>query len=92
MAMGVERLRHQPFEKAAGKGTVFHERFDGSRAVAFVENGELGLQVWCKEDAGGVIGATRYAIAVTIEAETAISVYDEIRQRLRVAPINPSAA
>jgi hypothetical protein len=92
MAMGVERVKHQPAEKAAGKGTVFHERFEGSRAVAFVGNGELGLQVWCREDAGGSIGPTRYAIAVTIETETAISVYDDIQQRLRVAPIEPSAA
>ena len=87
--LGVKRSKDQPAEKASTKGTVFHERFTGSRAVAFVEDGQLGLQVWCRGDTPGTTGPTRYAIAVTIETETAIAVYDEIRQRLRVAPLPP---
>jgi hypothetical protein len=68
------------------KGSAFHERFTGSKAVALLDDGQLALKVWCREDDGGTNGPTRYALAVTIEAETAIPVYDEIRQRLRVAP------
>ncbi len=44
------------------------------------------LRVWCKDDAGDVTQATRYAIAITIEMGTPIPVYAEIQQRLRVRP------
>jgi hypothetical protein len=88
--LGVKRAREQPAEQLAKKGSVFHERFTGSNAVAFLDDGQLKLQVWCREDAGGITAATRYALAITIEAETAIAVYDEIRQRLRVAPRPPA--
>jgi hypothetical protein len=85
-ALGVRRAREQPAEQSAMKGSAFHERFTGSKAVALLDDGQLALKVWCREDDGGTNGPTRYALAVTIEAETAIPVYDEIRQRLRVAP------
>lgn len=68
------------------RGSVFHEHFHGEAAVPFVEDGHLSLQVWCKEDAGSENGPVRYGIAVTIEAETALPVYDEIQARLRVRP------
>jgi hypothetical protein len=84
--LGVKRERYQPEEPLAAKGTVFHERFTGSQAVAFLDDGQLQLQVSCREDAGGEIGLTKYAVAVTIEAETEVAVYEQIRQRLRVAP------
>lgn len=88
--LGVKRLAAQPADKVAAKGTVFHERYSGSRAVPFVDTGTLALQVWCREDAGGVNGRTRYAIAVTIETEAPIPLYDEIKQLLRVAPRSPA--
>jgi hypothetical protein len=84
--LGVKREREQPAQQCAMKGCAFHERFTGSRAVAFLDDGQLALSVWCREDAEGSTAPTRYAIAVTIETETAIAVYDEIRQRLRIAP------
>jgi hypothetical protein len=90
IALGVERVKTQPAEKAATKGTIFHERFSGSKAAAFLDEGVLSLQIWCRDDAGGADTPTRYAIAVTIETETAIAVYDEIRQRLRGAPRPPA--
>jgi len=55
--------------------------------VAFLNDGQLSLRVWCKEDAGISNGAmVRYGIAVTIEAGTALPVYQEIQARLLVAP------
>ena len=37
-------------------------------------------QVWCKEDAGVVdAGPVRYGIAVTIDTQGALPVYDELR-------------
>jgi hypothetical protein len=85
--LGVERLKGQPADVSVKRGSVFHEHFYGTSAVPFIEDGHLSLQVWSKEDAGIVENdPVRYGIAVTIEAETAIPVYDEIQARLRVRP------
>jgi len=84
--LGVERLKGQPSDVSVKRGSVFHEHFYGEAAVPFIEDGHLSLQVWCKEDAGGENGPVRYGMAVTIEAETALPVYDEIQARLRVRP------
>jgi hypothetical protein len=85
-ALGVERLKTQPADATVKRGTIFHEYFYGSSAIPFIDDGHLALRVWCKEDAGGVEHPIRYGIAITIEAETAIPVYEEIQQRLRVRP------
>jgi hypothetical protein len=77
---------NQPTDHPVKRGTVFHERFEGSRAVPFLDDGYLSLQVWRKEDAGGVSSAIRFGIAISIEAGEAIPVYDEIAQRLRITP------
>ncbi len=90
VSLGVNRWAEQPPDDAVKKGTVFHERFFGERAVPFVDDGHLALRVWCKDDAGDVSRATRYAIAVTIETGTPIPVYAEIQQRLRVRPLPPA--
>jgi hypothetical protein len=82
--LGVERLKGQPADASVKRGSVFHEHYHGAAAVPFIEDGHLSLQVWCKE--GGENGPVRYGIAVTIEAETALPVYDEIQARLRVRP------
>jgi len=85
--LGVKRLKGQPADVSVKRGSVFHERFYGTSAVPFIEDGHLSLQVWCKEDAGASEDdPVRYGIAVTIEAETALPVYDEIQARLRVRP------
>lgn len=86
VSLGVNRSSEQPPDVSVKKGTVFHERFFGERAVPFIDDGHLALSVWCKDDAGGVDQPIRYAIAVTIETETPIPVYAEIQQRLRVRP------
>jgi hypothetical protein len=84
--LGVERLKGQPADVSVKRGSVFHEHYYGEAAVPFIEDGHLSLQVWCKEDAGGVDGRVEYGVAVTIEAETELPVYDEIQARLRVRP------
>jgi hypothetical protein len=50
---GVDRLSEQPMDNPVKRGTVFHEHFHGQKAVAFVDDGHLNLQLWRKEDAGG---------------------------------------
>src|ERR1019366_4188235 len=77
--LGVERRKSQPADVSVKRGSVFHEHFEGESAVPFIDNGHLALRVWCKEDAGVADGQLiRYGIAVTIEAGTALPVYQEI--------------
>jgi hypothetical protein len=87
--LGVNRRKSQPADPSVKRGTVFHEHFHGMSAVPFIDGGHLVLGVWCKEDAGlDETMPVRYGIAVTIEAETALPVYSEIQQLLRVrAPL-----
>jgi len=87
LALGVERRKSQPADASVKRGSVFHEHFEGDSAVAFINDGHLGLRVWCKGDAGITDGQLiRYGIAVTIEAGTALPVYEEIQQSLRIRP------
>lgn len=86
-ALGVERRKSQPADPSVKRGSVFHEHFYGTSAVPFIDDGHLALQVWCKEDAGVLEkDPVRYGIAITIAAETAIPIYDEIQQLIRVRP------
>lgn len=85
--LGVRRRpAAQPADAITRRDIVFHERLCGALAVPFIDNGNLLLQVWCKEDAGRLERPIRCAIAVTIEAETDIPVYDEVKSLLRVRP------
>lgn len=85
--LGVERLKAQPADPTIKRGSVFHEHYYGESAVPYIDNGYLSLQVWCKEDAASDENDTvRYGIAITIETETQLPVYDEIQTRLRVRP------
>jgi len=88
VALGVERKgAPQPADATVKRGSVFHEQYFGTAAVPFVDDGHLVLRVWCKEDAGSSGGElVRYGIAVTIESENALPIYDQIQQRLRVRP------
>jgi hypothetical protein len=85
--LGVERAKGQPADQSVKRGGVFHERFEGESAVPFIDDGHLSLRLVCKEDAGLADQTPiRYGIAVTIETETPLPIYDEIQQRLRVRP------
>jgi hypothetical protein len=85
--LGVKRRKGQPADHAVKRGSVFHEHFEGEAAVPFIDAGHLTLRVWCKEDAGLTdTSPVRFGIALTIESESAIPIYDEIQTRLRVQP------
>ena len=83
-AVGVSRLGNQPSNHSVSRGTVIHERYDGDRAVGFVDDGHVVLRIYCREQAGALDQDIRYGIAVTIEAGVGIPVYDEVRARLAV--------
>ena len=83
--LGVNRRKSQPADPTVKRGSVFHEHFEGESAVPFIDDGHLSLRVWCKEDAGLARNEeVRYGIAVTIESEAALPVYNEIQQRLLI--------
>jgi hypothetical protein len=85
--LGVNRRKSQPADLTVKRGSVFHEHFEGESAVPFIDDGHLSLRVWCKEDAGLAENEeVRYGIAVTIESEAALPVYNEIQQRLLIRP------
>lgn len=89
--IGVERASGQPTDAAVKRGTIFHEHYSGKKAVPFVDDGNLCLRVWCKEDAGSnEADPIRYGIAVTLAAETMIPVYDEVRA-LVAARVRPTS-
>ncbi len=85
--LGVKRRKSQPSDPTVKRGSVFHEHFYGNAAVPFIDDGHLALRVWCKEDAS-VTNPTPipYAIAVSIESDTPLRVYEEVQERLRIRP------
>lgn len=83
-AVGVRRSSDQPSDKSVPRGTVFHTRYEGDKAVQFIDNGHVLLRVFCREQAGRLDQGINYGIAVTIEAGEGIPVYQEIRARLAV--------
>ena len=90
-AAGVTRSSGQPVGLAAARGTVFHARYEGKRAVKFVDDGHVLLRIFCRKQAGPLDHSIRYGVAVTIEAGEKIPVYQEVQSRLvaRVRPGTP---
>ena len=80
------RTSHQPSHSSIPRGTLFHQRYHGEKAVQFIEDEELVLRIACKEPAGRLDERIRYGLAVTIEAGEGVPVYQEIRDRLAVRP------
>ena len=80
-SLGITRSRDQPHYQALRKGTVFHDRREGTRAAAFVDDGNLVLKVSARAPAGEFDQPLPYAVAVSIEVgvESAIEVYEQVR-------------
>lgn len=70
----------------ARRGTVQHEVLEGSRAVPYAPGSALELAVSARASAGTLDVAVPYALIVTLEVPQGIglSIYEEIRQALRV--------
>lgn len=79
-------------QKAAQRGTVQHEVFEGSSASEFQDGDNITIRVNCRADAGDIPGPVRYGLAVTLEVAEGVDIpiYQEVRDRLRV-PV-PAAA
>ena len=84
---GVSRLPEQPSDKSVPRGSLFHVRYHGDNAVAFVDDGHMQCRVFCRQQGGALDQPIGYGLAVTIEAGEGIPVYQEIRQRLGIQPL-----
>ena len=83
---GVDWARWQPSQHAANRGTVSHRRYEGNKAVAFVDEGHINIHLHCRAPLGPLGHEIRYGFAVTIEAGQNIPVYQEIRAKLGIMP------
>ena len=86
-SLGVCHNKCQPPPNATGRSTIFHQRWEGTKAAPFIDGGDLVLNVSCKSAADGLDVGIPYGLAVTLEVgtEIVIPVYEEIRNRLRQA-------
>jgi Subtilase family len=86
-SLGVDNAKMQPSHNAVARGTVFHRRWDGEKAVTFADNGDLLLNVSCKAAAGEMDADIMYCVAISVEVgqDVAVPVYEEVRTRLRAA-------
>jgi hypothetical protein len=85
-SIGVARESSQPSHVSVPRGSLFHVRYTGERAVPFIDDGHIAFRVYCREQGGALDQPIRYGLAVTIEAGEGIMVYQEIRQRLGIQP------
>lgn len=91
-SIGVGNAKQQPSHNALGKGTVYHQRWEGEEAANFVDNGNLLLDVTCTPAAGELDDAITYAVVVTLEVgqDIPVRVYERVRAQLRAAvPVRP---
>ena len=72
--------------QAVLRGTVQHEVLEGYEAVPFQDGDAIGIKVNCRADAGKIDEPIRYGLAVTLEVAEAldITIYEEVRQRIRI--------
>ena len=93
LSLGVSNAKSQPIHHVFGRGAVFHKRWEGTKAQAFVDNGDIVLHVTCKSETGGDLSdEIPYGLAVSLEVgeDVAISVYQDIQARLRDrVPVRP---
>ena len=81
---GASRSNNQPSHYSIRRGTLFHQRYNGNKAVQSNDNEDFAFNITCKAAAGAIDEPVRYGLVVTIEAEEGIAVYQEISTRLRV--------
>jgi hypothetical protein len=86
VSIGVAREKSQPSDKSVPRGSLFHVRYAGEKAVPFIDDGHMTFRVFCREQGGALDQSIRYGLAVTIEAGEGIAVYQKVRQRLGIQP------
>ena len=92
-SLGVSRSKMQPHDKAIGRGTVYHDRREGRRAVPYVDGGDLLLRIAARDTAGEFIQPVPYAMVVSVEVGvgSTLPVYDEVQAAI-LARVRPPLA
>ncbi|WP_442482170.1 S8 family peptidase [Aeoliella sp. SH292] len=87
--------RQEADHHAVKRGTVQHEIFTGTNAIAITQGDTLEIKVGCKVDAQAFEAPVNYGLAVSLEvaAEVDIEIYNEIRtgllQQIELTAKNP---
>ena len=73
--------------RAARRGTVQHEVFEGEDAIVIANGDQLLLKVNCRADAGKLNRSIKYGFAATLEVGEGINVpiFDEVQAGIRTA-------
>lgn len=84
-SLAVSRSGSQPNHYAVERGTVFHCTYEGTQAVAFLDEGYLKLRVVCRGQAGRLEARIPYALAISLETAigSKIPIYEEMKIALR---------
>ncbi len=71
--------------RAAIRGTVQHEVFEGRRAVVFNDGDSIAIGVDCRIDVGPTTTETNYGIVASLEVGATVQadIHNEVRQQLR---------
>jgi hypothetical protein len=85
--LGLGKHEDQPDVNATRRGTVAHRVFKGDKAAAFIANDRIEFRVQRERETGvGVDEEIGFAIAITIETDADLPVYDEVAIRLPIKP------
>jgi len=84
LSLNVENAQVQPSHNAVGRGSVFHRRWENDKAAAFVDGGDMLIDISCIATAGNLDVAIPYGLAITVEVGdgVAVNVYNEVRARV----------
>ena len=86
--LGVTAHGNQPDGNQTNRGTVFTRCWSGDRAAVVTENMILPLRVQREPDPGASVDElVPFGLAVTVAMPGQIALYEEIRARIRPAPI-----
>lgn len=85
--LGMSKNDLQPDVNATRRGTVAHRVFTGEKAAAFVANDRIEFRVQREKDYGvGADDVISFAIAITIETDADLPVYEEVALSLPIRP------
>lgn len=88
--LGVAAHGNQPDGNQTNRGTVYTRCWSGDRAAVVAANMVLPLRIQREPDAGMTVDEmVPFGLAVTVAMPGQIALYDEVRARVRPAPVRP---
>jgi hypothetical protein len=86
-ALGVTGDRLHPDSNQTARGTLFHRQWSGKKAPVVTADMSIQLTVQRSPDQGPPVDEPiPYGLAVTLTMPGVVEIYDQVRQRLNVAP------